>query len=308
MSVPFGEGSRTLGILAAATALLIWAGFIITTRYGLRGPVQAYDLLALRFLVGGLIMLPVVLLNGFAGLRLWQVLVMSLLGGLGFSCLSFVGFTFAPAAHAGVLLPGSLPFYTAILGALFLGERLRGLRLVGLGLIFAGIGALAYSSLTAEVPGQWRGDLGFLSASLLWSGFTVLMRRWNISPINATALVAVPSMVIYLPIYLLFLPVTIDELPWTWILFYGVYQGLIAMVISVIAFGVAVRNIGATAATSITAGVPVLATLAAIPLLDEVPGPITALGVAVAVCGMLVSVHAIRRGPAVQLRHGAPGD
>src|SRR5690606_28361354 len=128
------------------------------------------------------------------------------------------------------------------------------------------------------------------------------------------------SMLLYLPVYLLFLPVRIGELPWSWILFYGIYQGIIALILSVLAFGIAVRHIGATAAASITAGVPALATLAAIPLLDAIPTPLAAAGVALAICGMLVSVQAVRRGPAVPLHHqaaegppapgreGAPGD
>ncbi|MEQ8344074.1 MAG: DMT family transporter [Sneathiellaceae bacterium] len=303
-----GEGSRLLGISCAFACLLIWSGFILTTRYGLRGPVQPADMLMLRFGVSGLIMLPVFLRHGFAGLRFWQAMTLAALAGVGFSCLSFTGFTLAPAAHAAVLLPGMLPFYTSILGALFLGEKLPAMKLVGLGLLFAGIASMAISSLSSEVPGQWRGDLSFMSASLSWSIFTVLMRRWNVSPVMATAVICVPSMVIYTPVYLLFLPVGLGDLPWTWILFYGLYQGLVAVVISVIAFGIAVRNIGATAAASISSGVPAIATLAAIPLLDEIPTPVTAIGVALAITGMLVSVQAVRRGPAVSLRHGAAGD
>lgn len=303
-----GEGSRPLGILAAVATLLIWSGFVLSTRYGLRGPVQPADMLALRFGVSGLILLPVFLRYGFAGLRLWQVALLSLLGGIGFSSLGFAGFALAPASHAAVLLPGMLPFYTSILGALFLGERLRGLRLVGLGLIFGGIAALGVSSVTSEVAGQWRGDLAFMAASLSWSVFTVLMRRWNISPLTATTMVAVPSMIVYMPVYLLFLPVRMAELPWSWIVFYGVYQGLFAVVLSVLCFGIAVRNIGATAAATFASGVPVIATLAAVPLLDEVPAPLTAAGVVLTICGMLASVQAVRRGPSVSLRHGAPGD
>ena len=309
MSVTDGEGSRLAGILGALAALLIWSGFILTTRWGLRGPIQPADMLMLRFGVSGLIMLPFFIRRGFAGLQFWQVMTMALLAGVGFSCLSFfTGFSMAPAAHAGVLLPGMLPFFTSILGALFLGERLRGMRLLGLGLIFAGIAALGWSSISSDTPGQWIGDLGFMGASLSWSVFTVLMRRWNVSPVNATMLICVPSMVIYTPVYLAFLPVHLHELPWTWIAFYGVYQGLFAVVLSVIAFGIAVRNIGATSAASITSGVPAIATVAAIPLLGEVPTPVTALGVALAICGMLVSVQAVRRGPAVSLRHSTAGD
>lgn len=309
MSAEGGEGSRAAGLLAAGAALLIWAGFALVTRYGLRGQVQPQDMLALRFAVAGLIMLPVFVRNRFAGLRLWQVCAITVLGGIGFSSLGFIGFTLAPAAHAGVLLPGMLPFYTAILGALFLGERLGGMRAAGLALIFAGIVALGLSSLTqAALPHQWLGDLAFMAASLSWSVFTVLIRRWNISPVNATALLSVPSMAVYIPFYLAFLPVHITEWSWTEIAFYGVYQGIFAVICSVIAFSIAVRNIGATAAASITSGVPAIVTVAAIPLLGEVPTSLTTAGVVLAVAGMLVSVQAVRRGPAVSLRHGAAGD
>ena len=49
-----------------------------------------------------------------------------LLGGLMYALLAYSGFFYAPAAHASVLLPGSLPLWTSLLAVVVLGERIDG--------------------------------------------------------------------------------------------------------------------------------------------------------------------------------------
>ena len=64
-----------------------------------------------------------------------------LFGGIGYSVFAYAGFVYAPAAHGSVLLPGMLPFWTALLSVVLLRERLTGMRMTALAMIMTG-GAL----------------------------------------------------------------------------------------------------------------------------------------------------------------------
>ena len=46
------------GYLAASTIVFIWSGFMLVTRWGVQQTLQGLDLAALRFVVGGLMLLP----------------------------------------------------------------------------------------------------------------------------------------------------------------------------------------------------------------------------------------------------------
>lgn len=46
-----------------------------------------------------------------------------------------------------------------------------------------------------------RHHVFFVTSSVLWAAFTLLMRKWRIDPIRATAVVAVLTAVVVLPGY-----------------------------------------------------------------------------------------------------------
>src|SRR5262249_36595346 len=75
---------------------------------------------------------------GFSPLSLRTTALTGVFGGLLYGLFAYNGFVFAPAAHASVLLPGSLPLWTALLAIGVLGERISGSRAVGLLCIVGG--------------------------------------------------------------------------------------------------------------------------------------------------------------------------
>jgi drug/metabolite transporter (DMT)-like permease len=285
---------RLVGYLAAAAIVVIWSGFIVVSRAGARGNLGPFDLVALRVAVSGLVLLPVYLSR-----RLWaasraQALALMLTAGIGYGVFAYSGFTLAPAAHGAVLLPGALPFSTAMLAVLVLGDRLSRGRIVALALILIGVVLVGWNGFTGSVPGAWRGDILFLSASTSWALYTVLVRKWRWNAIDATSTIAVLAACAYLPVYLLWLPSKLPTAPIGEIAFQGVYQGLFAVAIAGIAYTRAVEALGPLTTTSITAIVPATAALAAWPILGE---PLSALalgGVVLVTLGMLTGVRASR--------------
>jgi drug/metabolite transporter (DMT)-like permease len=111
-------------------------------------------------------------------------------------------------------------------------------------------------------------------------GFTAL---------HAAAVVSVVSAIWYLPVYWLLLPHRIAEAPMSAIVIQTIYQGVFVSIISLFAYARAVSLLGASLGASFASLVPVLAMLAAIPLLGELPRPIDYLGIAAVTLGVFLS-------------------
>src|SRR5262249_59666430 len=83
------------------------------------------------------------------------------------------------------------------------GRREATLRGAGLALIAVGIVLMAFDSLADARPRQLLGDGFLLLASLSWSLYGVTSRRLGLPPAHSAAIVAVFSMVIFVPLYAL---------------------------------------------------------------------------------------------------------
>src|SRR5690348_14705184 len=106
-----------LGYVYAFAVVLLWAGFSLSGRHAALGGgvrLTPWELGALRHLITGTIAAGLYAAGVGRGLRVERSFVMGVLAGLCFPLPSFVGFTFAPAAHGAVILSGTLPFLVAI--------------------------------------------------------------------------------------------------------------------------------------------------------------------------------------------------
>ena len=284
----------TRGALWGLFAISIWVGWILYTRVGVTSAtskMSPYDLVALRFACAGLVMLPILWRRGLAvgrtGVGNWLLIVSC--AGVPYVLLASSGLQYAPAAQAGALIPGTLPLWAALLAMLFLKEHISGLRRVGLALIPVGIVTILGAGLFHFETGYWRGHLMFIGASMTWATFTIAMRRSGLEAMHAAAIVSVVSMVVYLPVYLLFLPHQLSATPWPAIIGQTLFQGIVVSIVSLVAYARAVNILGASLGASFASLVPVLAMLAAIPLLGEVPGVSDVIGIVVITVGVFLA-------------------
>jgi drug/metabolite transporter (DMT)-like permease len=280
-------------------AISIWVGWILLTRFGVTTSLSPFDITALRFGCAGLLLLPIVIREGFARRQVGLPLLCTICAGAGvpYVLIASGGLQFAPAAHAGALIPGTMPLWTALLATIFLHEKIVGPRRAGLMLIPIGIAILVGTGLTDFATGQWRGQLLFLLAAFCWASFTVAMRRAGtkgLTALHAAAIVSVVSALWYLPIYTFFLPHRIVAAPWSAIAIQTVYQGIFVAIVSLFAYAKAVGILGASLGASFASLVPVLAMLAAIPLLGEVPRPADYFGITAITLGVFLSSGAYR--------------
>ncbi|HJW26406.1 MAG TPA: DMT family transporter [Rhodocyclaceae bacterium] len=262
--------SHRTGYLAALGTVAIWTGFILVSRLGGKSALTPYDVLALRLGTAAL------LLALFAGrlpaaawrdLRLWAL---AALGGVGYGVLVYSGFKSVPAAHGAILLPGLQPFMIAIAAWFIVGERPSPARTAGYAAIAGGIGLTAVPVISGQwSPAMLAGDGLILASSAVWAVFSVLAKRWRFDPWLLTRFVAIGSAVLFLPVYFAALPKALDAAPWSTILFQGLYQGIGPTILAMVLYLKAVESLGPARVGALIGLVPVLAGLAAVPLLAE---------------------------------------
>ncbi len=97
------------------------------------------------------------------------------------------------------------------------------------------------------------------------------MRRAELDPLHAAAIVATGSLVIYLPIYLLLDGARLARLPAGDLMVQALFQGVVVTIVSIFLYGRAVAVLGASGGAAFGALVPALSALFAIPLLGEWP-------------------------------------
>src|SRR6266540_1480935 len=155
-----------VGVVWALVTVLIWSAWPAYTRLSVLHALDPEDLVALRYGIGGLILLPILFKQAEdIPRRGWREgIVLAVCQGAPLALLVTIGVRFAPASHMGALSPGLLPLCAAVLGFLFFDERLSPARTVGLALIVAGALAIVGVSVSALSDDFWKGDLLFIAA------------------------------------------------------------------------------------------------------------------------------------------------
>lgn len=287
------QREQVQGYLAAIGTVAIWSGFIVVSRLGGKSALTPFDVLALRLGFAAILLLPFVgsLPEGsWRDPRLWAL---TLSGGVVYGLAVYAGFKYAPASHAGILLPGIQPFLIPLVGWMLLGTRVQRQQL--LGLLPIGMGVLCVAS-PSFVHGDWDrqvllGDLLFFTSSVVWALYSVLARRWGFHPWVLTRVLAIGSAALYLPIYVALLPRNLAAAPLSTILLQGLYQGVGATIVAMLLFLKAVSTIGPARTGALIALVPVLAGVAAAPLLDEPLTPELIAGLVLVSIGAFVAAR-----------------
>lgn len=291
IKTPAEARAKLIGILCALIVVVLFAGFTLVSRLGFTTSLGLIDIAALRFGIGGMLLLPIFVKYGFSGLRWQQAVILALLGGLGFALFAYTGFSLAPASHGAVLLHGTLSLFTFAIVFFSTDQRIKRGQIVGLLLVALGVVAMAWDSLSSATVRQLMGDGSLLLASLCWSTYGVVVRRLGLAPARAASIVAVLSMCCFIPIYIALPGKMLLSASWHELLLQGVFQGALLGAFSIFIYTRAVVLLGAAETALFTAAVPCLTTILAIPLLSEFPTPAAIVGVVIVTVGMIVSMR-----------------
>jgi len=305
--------SLPIGLAAAFAAALVGTTWQVATRHGVTTTLHPFDLALLRYGTAALLLLPTLLLvcrrspdllrrtRGSLGL-------MVLCAGLPFGLLAMAGAAFAPVAHMGALLPGTIPVFTGLLAAVVLHDRLSAGRLLGFALIVVGVALVAGKALLIRSDQAWIGDLLFLAAAAIWAVYTVAFQRSGLTPWQATAVVSVASAALILPIWALSGgPARMAAAPWTDLATQAAAQGLLAGMAGQWTFAMAIRHLGSSRAALSGALVPALTAIGGWAILGEQPDGATFAGAAVIAIGILVAGLKRPAASVPKRRDGAPG-
>jgi drug/metabolite transporter (DMT)-like permease len=305
--------SQNIGRLSAVVTVLIWTSFIIVAKASAAHVLLPLDIACARILGASAVLLPwawwmlreqrqqgerVGSLLGLSPLPFRPTVQAGFLGGLMFALLVYSGFFFAPAGHASVLMPGSLPMWTTLLMWLFLREHIGMHRAIGLGLILMGDLLVGGVSLLKAFEGGdvWMGDLLFMCAAISWSAYSVTVRRFGLDAARATMAITAFALVTFVPVFTLLvqlniLPSHFSQAAWSEILFQASFQGVGSVAISGISFTQMIRYYGPVKSTMITAVVPGLSAMGAVIILGEPMSWNLMLGLALVTCGILFGVR-----------------
>ena len=227
------------------------------------------DLTALRFATARLVLLPIVLQRGFVIDRLgWSDFAAVVLGG-GAPVALIIGaaLQFAPVLHAGALYQGTVPLAVACLAAIVFERAHR-----------ANPQGWPRSCSMRRLDDRWAGPVSsfdgrqsighllFLLASFMTACYTVSIQRRLIDGLHAAAIAAVVSLLLYLPVYLVFFKYELFRVPVSDLVFQALYQGVLTAAISLALYGRAIHLLGASNAAAFVALGPIIAALVAIPV------------------------------------------
>ncbi len=287
-----------LGFAWSALAVLLFSGWLVVTRFSVTQDLRVWDIMALRFGGGALVLLPFVLRSGHRPpARGWlEGLLLALLWGVPFVLCVAEALKLTSASEASATTPCLMPVFAGLLAWLLFRERPGRFRLVGYAIIVAGLATLLAGH---HLGGGRLLGIGLLMlAALLWAVYTLRFRRSGLTPLQAAAGICLWSSLLYLPVYLALGLSRLGTVGWAELSVQIVYQGLLMSGVAIVSFNRAVALLGPVAAAAIIALIPVSATLMAIPALGEVPSAGGALAIAVIAAGVACAARptpALRR-------------
>ena len=282
----WGGIAAGLGTVACVVVMLIVGRLGATTE-----ALTIYDMAGLRMGVAAILASPLLLRAWPWHVRLRDHLIVAFFGGAPFVLLLFGGMTFAPVGHAAVVMYGALPIFAALVTWAWIGERPGRWQWLGIAAIVAGVGAVGWEALAGgAVPGQWRGHLLFVGAALSMAVWYGGMRAARLGVIQALAALLVVNALVYVPIWLLFLPSGLLTAPLVDIALQTVVHGVFGAFLCIFGHSYAVKTIGPTRQAAVGAWVPAFALIAAIPTLGEIPSALNIAGAIVVTAGILATV------------------
>lgn len=266
------------GYVLIVFTMVVWGSFSLLSRVNVHWNISAWDVIAMRFSLSAVILLPILAVTKqFRFLLDWRAVVLAFIGGVGYSCLVYSAFLLAPVVHGAVFLNGMIPLATAIITMLCFRQKpntdtkialtIITLTLVGM-TVMVMMGAYALSV----------GDLLFVICAFSWATFSVLLARWRFSAWQTMCSTVIWSAVLYMPLYLAFIGFSSTSATWQHLAIQGVFHGLVVMIVATLTYALAVERIGAFQAGGIASLAPFISSLIAVPLLGESLDSVMILG------------------------------
>jgi drug/metabolite transporter (DMT)-like permease len=186
-------------------------------------------------------------------------------------------------------MAGVSPLFAALFVWLLTRERPAGLRAIGLALMAAGAFTLGAKSLAGAGAATWLGDALFICAAVLWACFSLAFRGSGLTAWQGAALVNAWSALLLAPWLIWRGGTQLLNAPPRDLLFQAAWQGVIAGVLGLWTFAVAIRHLGASQAAAFGALVPVVSALGGWWWLGDALGVVEVIAVVCAALGVALA-------------------
>jgi drug/metabolite transporter (DMT)-like permease len=285
-----------VGIVCGTLAALAWAAGFVVAKHGVQIGFSPADIAFHRFFWSGLLVLPLIVREGWrdlGGIGWSRASVMTVLSGPPQSLLAYSGFVLVPLGHGTTIQPACAALSGLVLASLVLHEKATLPRIIGGAIIIAGLLVFGAESLTTIGNSGVGGDLLFAMAGLFWASFGTLLRLWNVPGTRAVMAVGAVSLIMLAPIYLFIYGISgLVRQSLFENLLQAVVQGGIAGSLPIYLFAHAVIALGGGRAATFPALVPVFGVIIGYFALGVVPSLAQFVGMLI----VLVGFHfALRR-------------
>lgn len=302
-----GQPTRLWAYLALTAAALFWGGNWPLARW-IQTDVPPLTLGLLRWGSAAVLLLPLALPQF---LRAWPLVrrewrrltILGLVGVTGFSAMSYTGLAYTTAIN-GSLLNTAAPAFLVLFAALGFGrglgerpgDRVGWAQVTGVALSIAGVLAII-SRGAPETLASFAfniGDLWVMGAVLVWTIYTVLLKRWPTAAPPLAFLLATILFSLPLPILL-----SAGELVWgtrlpvlnTATIATTIYLGLFPSIAAYAFWGYGVGRIGPTRAMLFQYLIPLFAAGLAVLLLGESLRLFHVAGAALIIGGLVLATR-----------------
>ncbi|MBB1593413.1 hypothetical protein A9973_04960 [Achromobacter sp. UMC46] len=275
------------GLTFAAISVLIFSGWFVATRFTVtHQQLSIWDLTALRFGAGAVLLAPVLFKQRLPAKAWLEGLLYAVLWGAPFTLLVATGLKLTTAAQASSMVPALMPVLAGLLGWLATKQRPAGSTIWCYLAILFGLIALVISRPGVDGGNDPLGYGALVLAALTWAVYSVRFRSSRLSALQSAALICFWSAVIFVPVYVGWNLSRLSQASPQEIVFQLVYQGVLMSGVALFAYNRAIALLGAGAAAAMMALVPVLATLLAVPVLGETPSLLGVAAIAVIAIGV----------------------
>ncbi len=289
----FSRPSPTVtGFAAAWSIVFVWSFWLIVSRVAQGSGLTVYDLAAMRYGLASIIALPLCLYyKPWRGLRLVQIAVLSFILGPVYILAVFSAFLYAPAAHGGIFMNGVLPLISILFGFMLFRSSPSMRQGVGAVLILISAIVLAWDGSVASDADTWIGDSLFIVGALFFATYVILSERWQLGAMQIIFCGTIVNVVIYLPIWAIWLPSGLAEAPMGPLLLQAVYQGFVPNLIGLLFIAHASRSIGTANTSAILAAVPGGGALLGFLILGEAFSLTSIMAIVLLTVGLLITVR-----------------
>lgn len=207
----FQDTHNPLGLGAMMLTVLIWSGWVVSTKVGINLSLAPFDIALLRYGFPGVIFgyFTYKSRHIIYKTKLWQLLCICLGAGLPFLFLVAWGMELAPASHAGVLVPGTFPLFVTLIVLVRSVMRRSANQpcanhLVGMAVIFLGVLVLIIPAVISPAGYSMLKGYGFyLLGAFCWSLYTVAVSESQIPALAAAGLFSLFATLLSLFLYLI---------------------------------------------------------------------------------------------------------